>query len=112
MKLGIIRCTQTEEFCPGTNDFLCVRKHKGSLSEVPSTEEIELVGFINCGGCPGKKAGIRAKTLMQRGADTIAFASCTLKGAPMGYPCPFGEKMKELVKTAVGEDVTVLEYTH
>lgn len=112
MKVGIIRCAQTEEFCPGTNDFKSIRTRTGGFAEVPADEEIELVGFIGCGGCPGKKAGMRAKTLIERGADTIAFASCVHKGAPMGYPCPFGKKMKELVRTAVGEDVTILDHTH
>jgi len=45
---------QTEDFCPGTTDFMAVWKKIGAFAEVG--EEIEIVGFINCGGCPGKKA--------------------------------------------------------
>ena len=29
MKLGIIRCMQTEDYCPGTTDFKMIREHKG-----------------------------------------------------------------------------------
>ena len=112
MKVGIIRCMQTEEFCPGHNDFLSIRQRSGGFADVPAEEPIELTGFISCGGCPGKKVGMRAATLIQRGADTIAFASCVHKGAPMGYPCPFGKRMTELVKAAVGEDVPILDHTH
>ena len=110
MKVGIIRCMQTEDMCPGTTDFKCIKNKKGVFSDV--TEDIELVGFINCGGCPGKKSTLRAKMLVERGADTIAFASCIQKGTPIGYPCPFAAKMKELVQKAAGTDVKILDYTH
>lgn len=110
MKLGIIRCMQTEDYCPGTADFKAVREKTGAFAEV--REEIEIVGFINCGGCPGKKAVLRARELVKRGADTIAFASCIHKGTPIGYPCPFAKKMQQLVAADLGADITYLEYTH
>lgn len=44
---------QTEDYCPGTTDFKVIREKAGAFSEVE--EEIEIIGFINCGGCPGKK---------------------------------------------------------
>ena len=49
MKLGIIRFTQTEYYCAGSGDFQTIRERKGAFAGV---EDIELVGFINCGGCP------------------------------------------------------------
>ena len=58
MKVGIIRCMQTEDFCPGTTDFRMIREKKGAFEGVE--EDIEIIGFINCGGCPGKKAVLRA----------------------------------------------------
>lgn len=110
MKLGIIRCMQTEDFCPGTGDFKAIRNKTGVFADV--AEEIELVGFTNCGGCPGKKAVLRARELVKRGADTIAFASCIQKGTPIGYPCPFGKKMKSIVENDLGDSVRLLDYTH
>ena len=77
MKVGIIRCMQTEDFCPGTTDFRMIREKKGAFEGVE--EDIEIIGFINCGGCPGKKAVLRARELVNRGADSIAFASCIQK---------------------------------
>lgn len=71
MKVGIIRCMQTEDFCPGTNDFKMVAEKKGAFEGVD--EPIEIIGFINCGGCPAKKSVLRARDLVKRGADTIAF---------------------------------------
>ena len=110
MKLGIIRCMQTEDYCPGTRDFKTIREKLGAFEGVE--EDVELVGFCNCGGCPGKKAVLRARLLVERGADTIAFASCIQKGTPIGYPCPFAKKMKELIEKDLGGKVRLLDYTH
>lgn len=101
---------QTEDYCPGTTDFRFVRERKGAFLGVE--EEIEILGFVSCGGCPGKKAVLRAREFVKRGADTIAFASCIQKGTPIGFPCPFANKMKESVKRDLGEDVKLMDYTH
>lgn len=110
MKLGIIRCMQTEDYCPGTSDFKAIREKTGSFAQVE--EEIEIIGFANCGGCPGKKSILRARELVKRGADTIAFASCIQKGTPIGYPCPFAKRMKDLITKDLGEDIRIIDYTH
>ena len=110
MKLGIIRCMQTEDYCPGTTDFRAVRDKTGAFADVQ--EEIEIIEFINCRGCPAKKAVLRARELVRRGADTIAFASCIQKGTPIGYPCPFARKMKEIIANDLGDAVRFLDYTH
>lgn len=110
MKLGIIRCMQTEEVCPGTMDFAAVKNKTGAFADTPG--EIELVGMISCGGCPGKKAVFRAREMVRRGADTIAFASCIRHGAPIGYPCPFATLMIEGVRKEVGDQITLLDHSH
>ena len=110
MKIGIIRCMQTEDYCPGTTDFRMVREKKGVFEGVQ--EDIEIIGFMNCGGCPAKKSVFRARELVRRGADTIVFASCIQKGTPIGYPCPFEKKMKELITKDLGDSIKILDYTH
>lgn len=110
MRVGIIRCQQTEDYCPGTTDFRMIREKKGAFEGIE--EEIESVGFINCGGCPAKKAVLRARELVKRGADTIVFASCIQKGTPIGYPCPFAKRMKEIIAKELGEEIRFLDYTH
>ena len=110
MKIGIIRCMQTEDYCPGTADFKAIANKTGVFSEIEG--DIEIIGFINCGGCPGKKSVLRARELVKRGADTIVFASCIQKGTPIGYPCPFAKKMKELIVKDLGDEINYLDYTH
>lgn len=110
MKVGIIRCLQTEDYCPGTTDFRMIKERKGVFENV--TEDIEIIGFCNCGGCPAKKSVLRARELVRRGADTIVFASCIQKGTPLGYPCPFAKKMKDLIRENLPEGIRFLDYTH
>ena len=110
MKLGIIRCKQTRDVCPGTTDFKSIREKSGAFEGVEG--EIELIGFNDCGGCPGKKAVFRAREMVRRGADTIAFASCIGKGTSIGFACPFAKKMMDAVSKDLGGDITILGYTH
>ena len=110
MKVGIIRCMQTEDMCPGTTDFKVIKEKKCAFEGVEG--EIEIIGFNTCGGCPGKKAVTRACEMVKRGADTIVFASCITKGNPIGFPCPFAAQMKEAIKKKVGEQIKIIDYTH
>ena len=34
MKVGIIRCMQTEDYCPGTTDFYAVKKKVGAFADL------------------------------------------------------------------------------
>ena len=109
MKVGIIRCQQTEDFCPGTADFKTAKAGKGAFENIG---EVEIMGFVSCGGCPGKRAVLRAKNMVERGAEVIAFTTCIRKGTPIGFPCPNAEQMKESVTKAVGDKILILDYTH
>ena len=75
-------------------------------------EDIKIVGFINCGGCPGKRAVARAREMVRRGADTICFTTCISKGTPIGFPCPFAKKMMDTVAKDLGENIRILDHSH
>ena len=109
MKVGVIRCRETENICPATTDIKMALERKGVFE---GEDAVELIGIVSCGGCPGKNAVLRAKEIVKRGADTIAFASCVSKGNPLGFPCPNFEVMKRAVAAAVGEEIKILDYTH
>jgi len=108
-KVGIIRCQQTEDVCPGTTDLKVASQGKLAFEE---TGPVEIVGFVSCGGCPGKRAIARAKMMVERGAKAIVFASCISRGNPIGYPCPHYANMRDAVTKAVGPEITNIEYTH
>ena len=108
-KIGIIRCQQTEDICPGTKDFICAAEGTLGFKELGACS---VVGFVSCGGCPGKKAVTRAKMLKERGAEAILLASCICKGSPIAFPCPHSEVMLAAIVKAVGSEIPVLAYTH
>ena len=109
MKVGIIRCQQTEHLCAGTTDFRCAAAGKGSFEALGPCE---VVGFISCGGCPGKNAVTRAGILAKAGAEAIALASCITLGTPMDFPCPHRETILNCIRSRLGDTVTVLDHTH
>ncbi len=108
-KVGIIRCQQTEDMCPGTSDFKVAASGKLAFE---STGPVEIVAFVSCGGCPGKRAVSRAQMMVDRGVDIIAFASCISKGNPIGFPCPHFEEIKKAVSRKIGSEIEILDYTH
>ena len=108
-KVGIIRCQQTEDMCPGSNCFKTAKENMGAFQELGT---VEIVSFVSCGGCPGKRAVPRAKRMAERGAEIIALASCITKGTPIGFPCPFAKKMKNAIEEKIGETIQVLSYSH
>lgn len=110
MKVGLIRCIQTEDMCPATTCFKVMDAKKLAFEGVE--EEIEVIGVNTCGGCPGKKAVTRVAAMVKRGADTIALASCITKGNPIGFACPHAEQMKAAIEKKVGESIKMIDYTH
>ena len=109
MKVGIIRCMQTENFCPGTFDFKAIANRTGAFEGVE--EEIEIIGFISCGGCPGKNTILRAKN-GETGCRYDCPCKLYSKGTPIGYSCPFAKKMKDSLVKALGKKIAILDYTH
>lgn len=108
-RVGIIRCQQTEDMCPGTTCLQVAHAGKAAFEELGACE---VVGIVTCGGCPGKRAVPRAQMLLDRGAEVIVFASCIFKGTPIGFACPNAEQMKAAVVKRVGMNALILDYTH
>lgn len=110
MKVGLIRCMQTEDMCPATTDLKVMREKKCAFEGVEG--EIEVIGVNTCGGCPGKKAVTRAAEMVKRGADTIVFASCITRGNPISFACPHAQAMKDAVARKLGDSIKIIDYTH
>lgn len=108
-KVGIIRCQQTEDICGGATDFKVAYMGIKAFAEFG---QCEVIGFVSCGGCPGKKAIARAKMLVAKGADIIAIASCISKGKPAGIMCGNAEGLVKALKKSLGKEIILLDYTH
>jgi len=119
MKVGLIRCEIVADFCPAASCLSSMKKKTGAFEGVD--EEVELVGVMTCGGCPGKKVASKVRALIGKGADTIVLSSCISKGYPVGkaFPCPTAEEIKKSVVAtakkcgeAKGVEVRIIEWTH
>ena len=85
MKVGIIRCMQTEDYCPGSTCFQMIREQKGAFA---GQEDIEIVGFINCGGCPGKKRYCVRGSCCAVEPIRLSFPPASRMGLPLNILAP------------------------
>lgn len=109
MKVAVIRCRQTEDMCGGSGCFRAAATGTGAFEEVGP---VEIIGFVSCGGCPGKKAVTRAKMMADRGAEAIVLSSCITKGTPIGFPCPFAEQIRAAIARKLGDGTAIFDFSH
>ncbi|NPV61940.1 MAG: CGGC domain-containing protein [Methanotrichaceae archaeon] len=95
--------------CPGTADFKVACEGKMAFAE---TGPVEIVGFVSCGGCPGKRAVSRAAMMVERGAEAIVLASCISRGNPVNFPCPHYQEIKGSIANKIGPGIKIIEWTH
>lgn len=87
-KIGIIRCDFHSVQCNGAYCFSAIQNKAEAFSIYD--DDIQLVGYATCGGCCGRDAVRRAKTMVDSGAEAIHLSGC-LYG---GNLCPFKERIK------------------
>jgi predicted metal-binding protein len=98
--IGIIICDRYRS-CAGGKCLRALRNREGAF-ELYRGEEIEIVGYTSCGGCPGGNVEYSPGEMMKNGADVIHLATGLLVGYP---PCPRIKQFSEFIKTAYGIDV-------
>ena len=101
MKLAIIRCLKQEAECVANE---CLEVIKNRENELEGTKSIQLVGFVTCGGCSGKKIPIRALRLLDGAADKIILTSCISNSSCKTDVCPHFKKIKASLLKTVGEE--------
>ncbi|MEW5818635.1 MAG: CGGC domain-containing protein [Cyanobacteriota bacterium] len=109
MKIGLIRCLQTEDMCPASTCIKVIKEKKRAFSNIEGN--IEIFAINTCGGCPGKKVATRSAEMIKRGVDTIAFASCMKNGTPIEFPCPHFESIINAIKHKY-PDLNIIDWTH
>ncbi|SMC71610.1 CGGC domain-containing protein [Papillibacter cinnamivorans] len=93
-KVGIIICGRYSS-CGGGKCLRAVREHKGGFSVYPPGEEIQVVGYSQCGGCPGGNVEYVPEEMIKNGAQAIHLATGLVVGYP---PCPRIRSFKEFIE--------------
>jgi len=84
IKIGIIICDRYRQ-CAGGKCLRALRKREGAFS-IYNNQEVELVGYTTCDGCPGGNIEYAPEEMMKNGAEVIHFATGMIVGYP---PCPY-----------------------
>jgi len=94
-KIGIIICGRYQS-CGGGKCFRAVRERVGGFAIYPKDEEVEVVGYSTCGGCPGGNVEYVPEEMVKNGAETIHLATGLVVGYP---PCPRIRHFKEFIES-------------
>jgi predicted metal-binding protein len=93
-RIGIIICDRYRN-CAGGKCFRSLKNREGAFDIYSKDEEVELVGYTTCGGCPGGNFEYAPEEMKKNGADTIHFATGLVVGYP---PCPYIDYFKQFIE--------------
>lgn len=93
-KIGIIICGRYQD-CGGGKCFRALRERVGGFSCYPKEEQVEVVGYSYCGGCPGGNIEYVPEEMKKNGAEIIHLATGLVVGYP---PCPRIHHFKEFIE--------------
>ena len=102
-KIGIIICGRYKN-CGGGKCFRALRERRGAFSVYPADENVEIVGYSSCGGCPGGNVEYVPEEMKKNGAEVIHLATGLVVGYP---PCPNILRFKTFIETAYGLPVVI-----
>jgi predicted metal-binding protein len=104
-KIGIIICDRYRR-CAGGKCLRAMRERNGAF-DIYTGEEIELVGYTSCDGCPGGNIEYAGNEMVKNGADVIHLATGLVVGYP---PCPYIHTFTEFLEA--NNQVKVVVGTH
>ncbi|MCD6447191.1 MAG: CGGC domain-containing protein [Candidatus Marinimicrobia bacterium] len=94
-KIGIIICHRYHS-CAGGKCFRALREREGAFKRYSKEEDIEIVGYTSCGGCPGGNVEYAPEEMIKNGAEVIHLATGLVVGYP---PCPRIDQFKKYIET-------------
>ncbi len=110
-RIGILNCSNvTQDLgCSSASCLADFRKRRGAFAAYPAEQPLDLVGIINCPGCPtltgADKLLQRIRALTEFRVDAIHFTYC-IKAL-----CPFREKYEKALREAF-PSVKIVVGTH
>jgi predicted metal-binding protein len=105
IKIGIIICDRYRT-CAGGKCLRALHNREGAFSQYQG-QEVELVGYTTCDGCPGGNVEYTGEEMVKNGAQVIHLATGFLVGYP---PCPSIQTFQGLLEAKYG--VKVIAGTH
>jgi predicted metal-binding protein len=99
-KIGIIICDRYRT-CAGGKCFRSMRDKEGAFDRY-GDQELELVGFTTCAGCPGGNVEYAVDEMQGNGAEVIHLATGLIVGYP---PCPHIQDFHDYITTKYGLEV-------
>ncbi len=94
-KVGIIICGRYQA-CGGGKCLRALRERVGAFSIYPKDEDVQLVGYSYCGGCPGGNVEYVPEEMIKNGAEAIHLATGLVVGYP---PCPRIRHFKQFIES-------------
>jgi predicted metal-binding protein len=101
-KIGIIICDRWHT-CAGGKCLRSLKNREGGF-QMYKDEDIELVGYTTCGGCPGGNAEYSPAEMKKNGADVIHLATGLVVGYP---PCPYLDDFVQFIHVKYGLEVVI-----
>jgi len=102
IKIGIIICDRYRT-CAGGKCLRSMRNREGAFN-IYADNEIELVGYTTCDGCPGGNIEYAGEEMVKNGAQVIHLATGLLVGYP---PCPYMDTFKNFLQHRYGVKVVL-----
>ena len=101
--IGIIICDRYRN-CGGGKCFRSLRARQGGFSRYARDEQVEIVGYSSCGGCPGGNVEYVPAEFLKNGCDVVHLATGLVVGYP---PCPYIRQFKAYIETTYSLPVVV-----
>ena len=93
VKIGIIICDRYRT-CAGGKCLRSLRDREGAFS-IYKDQEVELVGYSTCEGCPGGNIEYAPEEMKNNGAEVIHLATGLVVGYP---PCPHVSHFQDFIR--------------
>jgi predicted metal-binding protein len=101
-KIGIIICDRYRT-CAGGKCFRALKDRQGAFTSYAG-QEVEVVGYTTCGGCPGGNVEYTGEEMVKNGAEVIHLATGLIVGYP---PCPYLDTFVKFLEARNGVKVVV-----
>jgi len=102
-KIGIVICDRYRG-CAGGKCFRSMRNREGAFSVYEKQDDLEIVGYTSCGGCPGGNIEYAPEEMIKNGAQVVHLATGLVVGYP---PCPYIDYFKNFIQEKYGLRVIV-----